>query len=62
MSSRDMRRVIHTVSNSNYLEGRMCFRDLPLARDTKEREENDHRATASSEPEGSSDSIAISDQ
>lgn len=40
----------------------MCFRDLPLARDTKECEENNHRATASSEPERSGDAIAISNK
>lgn len=57
-----MSRVMYTVSNPNYLKGCMRFRDLPLAGDTKEREENDHRATAGCEPKGSGNAIAVPDK
>ncbi len=40
----------------------MRFRDLPLAGDTKEREENDHRATAGCEPKGTGNAIAVPDK
>lgn len=51
-----------TVSNTHNLKQSVRFRDLELARNPKQREENNHRTTTGSKPERSSNAVIVADE